>query len=373
MTRGVDILASCALAALLGGCPQSVRPLEADGGAGGDASGPDTGRVSDAGPRLDGGDPSDAGGVDGGPGPSGFRWSRMSLPADTRGVTAVWGRGPNEVYFGATNGDVLRFDGARVEDVWDAPNNFGVRALGGTATRIFVASERDLYVFEGDLSDVPDAYGVGNAIGGLSVVADDLAFLVSERTSSRGLFRYDGNAVDEVAPDLNVASVNGVWAELGPRVWVAGNGRFPYYDGLGTSEDTVSWPAQWSATDIAYFFVYDIGGFAGHRLAVGSGGGVLSDADGTWRFERAPDGDADFEAVAPMPGGPAGGPELAVAVGEAVDGAVIHWRTADGWRGDPFEDRVTLMDVWAASADEVFAVGFNTGSIEGVVLRGVRR
>lgn len=363
------------LAVTLLGCPQSVNPLLEDGGtASGRDGGASGGRDGDV--QADGGPTADAGaGADAGPADAGesarFRWSSLTLPNNTRTITSVWGRSPSEVYFGTFSGAVLRFDGAGLTEVWDAPNNAGIRNIDGTDARLFVASDRDLHVFGGSPGqDAPQTVAVGSEIGGLSVVDDELAFLVAERTSSRGLFRYDGTVnLGAIAPMLEVASVNGVWAQTGPKVWVASNGRIPHFDGLGTSEDAVNWPQGWDNNDIAYFFLYDIVGLGAHRLGVGSGGGVLSDANGAWQFERLPSGDQDFEAVAAMPGG---GVETAVAVGEEVGGALIHWRTPDGWIPDAYRERVTLFDVWAAGPDEVFAVGSVRGSFDGVLLRGVR-
>lgn len=357
----------CAL--ILTGCPQTVRPLVQDAALIGDA---EPGR--DAQPGLDGA-VEDAGAADLGVSDAGanstYQWTSLTLPPDTRAIVALWGRGPNEIYVGTSNGHILLFDGSQWSNVWRVPNNFGVRAIDGTAQHIFVAGERNLYVHPASPSANPETFAAGNDIGGLSVVDDNLAFLVSERTSSRGLFRYDGAAVTEVASNLQVASINGVWAQTGGQAWVAGNGRFVVYDGTGITEAPVQWPMGWSASDIANFFLYDITALSGHRLAVGTGGGVMSDESGTWRFERARAGSDDFEAVTALPLG-AGPSVMAVAVGEPVSGSPIHLRTPEGWSPSSYQGNTHLLSVWAVGADEVYAGGARRSSLDGVLLRGRR-
>lgn len=356
------------------GCPQTVRPLLEDGGP---THGSDAGENSDATTSSDGA-ASDAGEIDGGGldaglpdsgTPNSYRWSRLSLPADTRTIVAIWGRGPDEVFVGTSNGHVLLFDGAAWSDVWRVPNNFGVTAIDGTSTKVFVAGQRNLYVHRDVPAANPDVYEAGNSIGGLSVVNDNLAFLVSERTNSRGLFHFDGNAVTEVVPNLPLASINGVWAEPGPKVWIAGNGRFITYDGLGSQDEPVEWPGTWSGSDIANFFIYDIQRVGQTRLAVGTGGGVMTDEDGTWRFERDAEGSEDFEAVAAVGGG---AEPSAIAVGEPVDGAPIHWRTSAGWQADPMRESLRLVAVWVAGPNEIFVGGGQRNTFDGVLLRGTR-
>jgi len=364
----------CALFLL--GCPQTVRPLLQDGGAGGSDAQPgqDAGPTTDARPGVDAA-LDDAGGPDAGSPDSGagrgFQWTTLTLPNDTRSIVALWGRSANEIYVGTSNGHVLLFDGVKWTNVWRVPNNFAVRAIGGTAEHLFIAGERQLYVHPASPSMNPVALTVGNRIGGLSVVHDNLAFLVSERTSSRSLFRYDGMAVTEIAPNLQVASVNGVWGQADGRAWVAGNGRFVAYDGAGLLEDPVDWPAGWSASDIANFFVYDIGAVAGHRIAVGTGGGILSDISGTWRFVRAPSGSDDFEAVAEIPAG-ADTALTAVAVGEPVAGSALHFRTPDGWTPSSYGGNTHLLSVWSSGPDEIYAGGAQRSTFTGVLLRGRR-
>lgn len=361
-----------ALTALLAlaGCPQDVRPLLDAGAADAGEDGPDGGSGTSDG----GSEPLDAGAADAGAPGRAFAWALLSLPPGTRTITAIWGRSPTEIYLGTTSGEVIRFDGATFDTVWDVPNNFAAVDIAGTATRVFVVGQRDLYVHAAGFGQ-PEVHSVPSDVRGLAVVSDTLAFVVAQQTNSRGLFRYDGSRVEPVVPNLSVASVNAVWAEPGPAVWIASNGRIPTWDGLALSEASVAWPPAWSPADVANFFLHDVAATSGGRVAVGTGGGVLVERTGGWTFERPPSGSEDFEAVAPIPGSSA---PVAVAVGEDVDGHPVHWRMPDPsqggftWTPDPLNERVRLLDVWASGPDEVYAVGGARGSFDGVLLRGRR-
>ena len=365
--------AALPVALLLAGCPQDINTLDdagvrldaavrADGGA--DDAGVDPGAdagFDDAGP-LD----EDAGPADGGASEGPFAWTRFALPANTRAVNAIWGRSRQEVYFGTANGILLMFDGARVNQIWRTPTNHDIVAIWGTATQLFVADRANLYVSNDGFASVGAQLAVGQGVGAMHGLSEQLVFLVSERTSSRGLFRYDGAAVTEVAPNLVTASINAVLVEPGPQVRIAGNGRIILYDGVGTRDEPAVWPAGWSTSDIANFFIYDLVQTPGGRIAVGTGGGVMSDAEGEWRFTRMPAGSEDLRAVA------IGGPDALVAVGEPIDGHPVWWRRPGGWEPDPYQGNEVFHDVWFADPAQVFVGGFPRSGLDGVVLRGDR-
>lgn len=360
------------LLALLG-CPQDVQPLLEDGGrTGADATtGFDAGPGPDGGVSLDSGDTSDAGGPTDAGSPGGFRWSQMLLPPATQTITALWGRGANDVFAGTVSGSLLHFDGAAWTEIWDVPNNGPVRAIHGTADQLFIAGNRKLWVFLGATGNAPVGHVVGNDIKALHVLSNDSVYLLSLGTSTRGLFHYNGTDILEVVANVEAASLNSIWAEPGPKVWIGANGRIPYLVGAGISEAPVAWPVSWSSSDIANFFILSITGYNGHRLGVGSRGGILTDVDGTWRFERpAMTREGDFQAVANIPGGT---DPSAIAVGESLNDSVIYWRTPRGWEPDPYTGgRLDLWAAWAATPNQVFAAGSRLSTFDGVLLQGVR-
>jgi hypothetical protein len=372
---GVRRAASLPLILLLAGCPQAINTLEDAGADAGvsreDAAAPDSGDPgtpdSGVGAEDAGAPDPDAGPRDAGEAPAGFAWTRLGLPANIRGVYAVWGRSRSEVYFGTANGILYRFDPAQgVNQIWRTPGNLDIVAIWGTPTRMFVADRTNLYVSDDSFATSPTGMAVGQAIGGMHGLSDQLVFLVSERTSSRGLFRYDGARIQEVAPDLVTASVNAVLVEPGPQVRIAGNGRIILYDGVGTMDEAAMWPAGWDATDIAYFFIYDLVATNAGRLAVGTGGGILSDAAGSWSFMQEPAGSDDLKTVATA------GPGATLAAGEPIQNHPIWWLGPQGWRPDPYQANEVFWDAWFADRDQVFVVGFPRGELGGVVLRGQR-
>ncbi len=358
------------------GCPQDVRPLGQDSGTvpidGG--ARPDAGRVVDGG--FDAGMPADVGGtgdagdiIDGGQ-PVGFRWSQMVLPAGTRTIVALWGRSRDDVFAGTSNGSLLHYDGNSWTEFWDLPNNDGVRAIHGTPDRLFVAGSRRLWVFSGALSDLPAEHMAGNEIKAMHAVNNNSVYILSLRTSSRGLYHYDGSVVTEVIPNLEAGSLNTIWTEPGPKVWVGANGKIFYYDGAAISEDPIEWPPAWNTSQIANFYIRGMTGHQGHRLAVGSGGGILSDETGNWRFERPSAGGDDLRSVTTLPGGT---DPTAIAVGDPVDDRNIYLRTPRGWEADPYTSgRLSLWTVWAGDKNQVFAGGSRLSTFEGVLLRGTK-
>ncbi|MCA9552636.1 MAG: hypothetical protein KC933_21560 [Myxococcales bacterium] len=365
------------LTVLLAGCPQQVVVLD-DAGVGLDASGSDSGVVDTGVPEqdsgvaeqdsgiADSGSPTDAGeGPDAGGRPPSFTWTRVSLGTFDRTVYAVWGRSRGEVYLGTSAGILLRLGGGGLERLWQSPSNFDIVAIWGTPTRMFVADRSNLYVSDDGFATPPTAYSVGWSIGGMHGLSDDLVYLVAEQNSSRGLYRFNGTAVEEVASDLQVASVNGVLAEPGPQVRIASNGRVVLYDGVGTRDEAADWPPGWSTATIANFFIYDIEATGVGRFAVGSQGGILGQEQGTWHFVRDPSGSDDFETIASVG-------DTILAAGEPIGGHPIWWRGPQGWFPDPYAGNDVVFDAWFADGDQVFVVGFPRSSSTGLVLRGDR-
>jgi hypothetical protein len=214
------------------GTPENgdARSPGTDGASRADAASPSDATLGDSGDAGDAGDLRDAGR----PLDSGIntvlrplRWGEMTLPASTRLVASIWGRSNQEIYAGTQGGKLLRFDsaGQAWSQVWAEPNNFGIQALWGTATTLFVAGETTLYVHTGGtIEPQPRSYSVGTHIHGMHGRGDNEVYLVADQTNGRGFYRYNGQRVTPISEPTDIARLSAVYATAAGPVFVGGNG-----------------------------------------------------------------------------------------------------------------------------------------------------
>ncbi|MEM9187530.1 MAG: hypothetical protein AAGF12_00040 [Myxococcota bacterium] len=314
-------------------------------------------------------------------------WQPVTVPpaqADAS-ATAVWGRGPDEVYIGFGDGSVLRFDGATFESIGPScsASSCAVTSISGNADVVVVS--RDDALFElasgGSFVAVPDVAspstvalapeGSGVSATGFSRAAfrDPNGRWVTEVerppfdgalptdaevrgdralvTVPFGFFEWDGSgwgsrAVRVVSSDLNAAS----WHPTDPNGAVAVGANATVLMRTGQT----SWhrrpvlgpDGSLGATlhDVAYLS-------SGTVVAVGDGGLILeSGEDGQFRAVSTGT-ESHLRSLVGGEGAVGGedavGGEGAVAVGD--DGVALV-RTEDGWRmADALDPMVNLTSV----------------------------
>lgn len=349
--------AACAQEIVVGG-DAAVRDASLDG-----REPIDGGDLADAGAR-DGGEGRDAGVGDprdaGASGP--LTWGQMVLPP-TSAIQAIWGRSADEVYAGNGNGAVLEYRAASGWAVaWQEPSNHGIRAIGGTPNRLFVASQSRLHVFAGGF-DAPTSYLVPQVRGieDMVVVAEDEVYLVATLTNGRALFAFDGAQVTSVFAPTDVGTLQSIAAPPGQPILVGANGHIFRYERGVVSEERIEWPAGWTPNDIALFTFYDIATVDGRVFAAGDSRIFERFLDGVWRVAATPSSPSPVYGLAG-----AGARGFAVGRAEGASGGSILGFDED-W-SDVTGPDLTLRAVWAAGPDLFYAGGWT--DLDGVILRG---
>lgn len=373
---------TCALAVALAGCPQSIEtpgaddagPAREDAATSPDAAiHPDAETFPDADtPDDDAGEAPDAGAPDTGTPPDSgvlapLTWSQMTLPPNTRGIEAVWGRSSSEIYAGSGNGNLLRFDPVNGWTVvWHEPSNFGIHAIWGTANNIFVASDTTLHVHRGSIEAVPLSYSVGRWIYDIHGVSDTEVYIVSDRQNGRALFKYDGSGVNLVIEPNDTATLGAVYVPRSGVVYVGGNGHLFRYEQFVLNNETVDWEASWSSNDILLFNFWDISPAGSRLFAMGSRYLIFErDSTGVWQQSYAPFLTDSLNALA-------GYDNEAYAVGNEVTGGSILRYYQDTWTTNHYDQNVDLRDIWSAGPDEYYTGGNLNNMGDAVLLRGSR-
>jgi hypothetical protein len=395
-------LAASALALALAACGETINvadsglPSDArvdsglvgdDGGEGPDSGvdgGHDTGAMigPDTGvPPVDSGTGPDSGetgpdsgetgpdsGVEGMPE---LTWGSMTLPANTNTVLSIWGRSSEELYAGTGNGKLLRYaPQVGWVQVWESPSNFAIRAVGGTASRIFVADEGNFYVFTLGFNPSQE-HPIGRFIRDMHVVSDNEVLLVSDQTNGRGLYRWDGSMIRTLNEPTDVSILSSVFVTGTNQTYVGGNGKLYNYAANTLTPENVTWPAAWGTADIANFEFHSIGIIASQLFAAGSRNLIFRrELSGAWELMYAPfTAGGELHAIAGYPNGidPEG-----YAVGDATSESSILRFYKLQWQPSSYQGNVDLHDLWTSNLDEYFAVGNVNNTFEGVILRGSR-
>jgi hypothetical protein len=304
---------------------------------------------------------TDAGGMKGP-----LTWGRMTLPPNANVVQSLWGRSASEIYAGTGDGDVLQYDGHTWRVAWHSPNNFGIQAIWGTATGIFVADETALYVHGARIQSSPSAFSVGTHVYDMTGKSDAEVYLVSDLQNGRGFFAFDGMSVTPIVEPTDIATLASLGVSSSGDVFVGGNGAiFRYAHGVYTME-AVDWPMTWSMNDILGFTFFGVGAAGTETFAVGSRHLVFRrDASGTWRQDYSPFLTDDLHRVAGWTG------EAYAVGGNTSRGPIERWYQGQ-WQGNQLADDVALYSLWSASSDLYYAGGSETGTFNGVLYVGSR-
>lgn len=358
---------------IFSGCAQDIVVGDEDAGRSGadralDASGNDASSENDAGVREDA-----SVGEDATPGDSqntdaaGLRWAEMVFAPAPRELQAVWGRSATEVYVASGGAAMYRWDGAEWREFYRDPQNLPLRDIWGTAGVLYLATDRSIVRFEGQTTTsvtYPASRAV-HAIWGFGT--DDLYAVIAEQLST-GLFRYDGQRFTPVYEPMGVRELYAVWGPSRDEIYFGGsNGAlFRLFRGVVEPEQ-VEYPAGWTTNDVAMMEFRFIRGFGSELIAGGSQHLIFRRSpDGVWRPVYAPNQARDLNAAASFDG-----TEIFAAGGGASYGPLVRW---DGvrWSGLGLTDQWELTDIYAASPDLYFAVGWRRNGVQGVALIGRR-
>lgn len=225
---------------------------------------------------------------------------------------AIWGAADNDVYAVGNDGLLAHFDGAAWLQVAGAPTVLDIRSVWGTASD-------DVYVAGGGM----DGEGVAGFI-----------------------FHFDGTQWTPMTLPANTPTLTGIW--------VGGGGGFAV--GLnGTALRLVSgaWTAMTSPTSNSFRAVW----------ASGPNNAFAGNNDGLYRFTGA----GWVAQTLPVPGrinsltGLPNGEVFAVGVASSL-GIAAHFDGASWSAIDVPLCTADLLGVWAASATDVYATGFNGSS-----------
>lgn len=382
----------CALLASWGlatGCPQDIgTPLGGPdaGGGGADALQPDGGTDrEDARVEVDSGADAGPGGLDaerpdalpppdaGGPLPP-LTWGEMTLPSNTGTVLSLWGRSEDEIYAGTFNGNLLSFSrSSGWSVVWHEPNNFAIHAISGTATRIFVASETTLHVHEGGIQATPSrSLPIGKWIYAIHVVSDTEVYVTSDQQNGRGVYKYDGQRIIDLAEPSTISTLAGVYVDPSSgELFVGGNGAMFRYDVATLIPETVEWLPGWGQSEILAFTFRTIEAVGGELFAAGDRGLVFQrGGDGVWRGVFLPlVADGDIHVIRGFDRGP--DTEAYAVAEDSTQGPLLRYHQGQ-WEAGLMPDRLSLFGLWASGPDEYFAGGAVANTFDGVILRGAR-
>ena len=351
--------------------PRDSGPAPQDATAPSDAGQVDSGAHPDASVQTpDATSPADTGPSrpDGGLVP--LTWGTMTLPANTRALNCVWGRGASEVYAGTGSGALLRFDGTSWAGIWQDPGNRSLTAISGTGTSMFVTSEAQLHVFgPGGTSShlVPRVRSITDVFA----FADDDVYLTAREQNTTVLLRFDGAALTEFYHPTGVGQLETVWGPTAGELYFAGsNGSlFSHRNGVTTPE-SIEWPASWGTSDIANMSFHAVRGFDGELFAAGSRHLIFKKGnDRVWRLVYSPFLTDNITAIA---GTSAGAHTEAYAVGRSVTGGPVARFYEGAWTSQGVDRTYHLFDVWRAGPDDYFAAGMIRNTVQGALLRGFR-
>lgn len=364
---------------LLVACAQEINTLEPDAGAtfdrgvastdGGGSVNDDVGTGGgDSGPAGDGG--SDAGNFDSG---LAFTVEQLLVPENLTLIKSSFARSETDIYLGTTNGRLWHYDGSSFSDVWSNPGNLDLQALWGSPTRFFIGDRQGLWVSDGPTPSPNATRYLATGSGGEGIRAmhgrsDTEVYAVADsREGGANFYRFDGAQLERLTR-LTVSELTGVRVMSTGEVLLSGGGHVYRYDNGAVTEETIDWPSDFDATDIAYYTFYGLDEIGGRAFITAKGQAVLErGADRIWRRIYEPNRDEPFYAIT----GHAGTERIeAVAVGgNAVGvGSVLYW---DGttWSSARAPGSFRLFSVYSPRPGLYFAFGSIQNTFGGAALR----
>lgn len=364
-----DVTGSC------GGGTAGVSGTGGGGGSGGTAGGGGSGGTAGG-----GGSGGTAGG--GGSGGSVATWSTavQLVPGSPSYFRAVWGRSATDVFAGGDGTFLHHFDGSGWSEATDiALGGTSVLGLWGNATKLYICTAYSgfLLVWDGAAvvsHGIPDN-GRCTSIYGFS---DTEVYITADGTNLTTLYRYDGSGLDPVIADGSVYGCGNflrVWGPSADEIYVGGYNATILR--LFASEVRIE-EADHGLTNPGEIDLVTMAGFAG----VGTDIFVVGSRHRA--FRRNPSASLDY-AWEPVPyvtrshglrdieGSGASAQRGAVAVGRgSYREESIRIYDGSDWSYLDTGSEIDLYDVSRVGDGVYFAVGAETGTYDGVIVR-VRR
>lgn len=251
-------------------------------------------------------------------------WTDITLPASNRNVESIWVSPSGSVYAG------------------------GDGYLYSCSSACTVASN---YTGESKLTTVKQVCGSD----------DSNVYAVAQKMGQGTLYKFSpGSGWVEVLTEGR--PYQSCWVSPSGEVVIGASSaiyRYPSSDG-GISEDLIAWPN--GTRDFLQDF-NAVWGFAGTLLAVGNKHTILTHDAGAWVFLRPPNGVDAYNAISGVTNA-----EVYIA-GYGGNGNIVRY---PGLTSPSQAPPIDIYGVWAASANEYFAVGVGVPSGNGTVFRGTR-
>jgi hypothetical protein len=328
-------------------CATACGNLKSNGRAG-DGGGPDSGTPSgpDSGVLPDSGNGSDGGAAL-------FSWSSLGTPT-TRPLKAVAGTGsgamltlyladdsPNLFQWPTATPIFTEPNSARCVSLWASPD-------GG----LYGAASQDLLACRSNCSTQASFTVTSTALDFQGVCGrdDQHVYAVGIASGSVGIF-YQWNPATgswgQLYADTGTLYNAACFASADGNVYIAAQGAVLRFDGQGLTSETVHFPV--GGQNVSF---YAVGGSGSSVYLAGQGDQLYArGADKTWNLVLNFADGSNFYAL------PFAGPDAGMVAGYGAD-AIL---TTQGWVTDPQPPAIRVAAGWAASAQEFYLVGEDTG------------
>lgn len=273
----------------------------------------------------------------------GTAWTEMTKPSSNR-LRAVWGSSATSVYAVGQGGTILRFNGTSWASMPSPTTTNLVGVSGAGDTLVFaVGVDGSMLRYNGTLWSVFMAPSANRFFSSISMLSATLGYA----TSSEGVHRWNGTAwtLDASYPGTGIPFA--VHATSPSHVIVSSDfGILHRFDGAAWSILRRRTAARLTS----------LAGVGTTTFAFGDGTAVRVDEATTSTLYARPALNSVWAFDA----------NHAVAVGD--DGAVMRYRNGT-WSSETVGSFASLVDVWAAGTNAVFAVGMDPDTNQPVAFR----
>jgi hypothetical protein len=326
----------------------------------GDGGGPDSGSSSGS----DSGAPPDSGSSEDG-GPALFSWSSLGTPT-TRPLKAVAGTGSGAtltLYLADDSPNLFQWpnstpiftepNSARCVSLWASPD-------GG----LYGAAAQDLLACRSNCT-AQAAFTVATTaldFQGVCGRDDQHVYAVGDDNGSVGVFYQwnpDAGGWGQLYADTGTFYNTACFASSDGNVYIAAQGAVLRFDGQGLTTEAIHFPV--GGQNVSF---YAVGGSGSSVYLAGQGDQLYArGSDATWSLVLNIADGSNFYAL------PFAGPDAGLVAGYGPDAVLM----AQGWVLDPHPPAIRVLAGWAASAQEFYLVGEDTGgSGIGELYRGTR-
>jgi hypothetical protein len=262
-------------------------------------------------------------------------------------LTSVWGSGPMDVYAADVDGGLFHYDGtwAPVTPPFAMTSMYAL--WGSGADDVFAATDNSLiYHFDGHdwSNEVMPPMGATTYLAGWSYDRTHSFVGGGDRLLVLGESAWTSSSLLQT-PEPS-GSVQAMWAGSPTDVFAVGEfGHIWHWDGTGVTAAAMTSPVSTILNGV-------YGTPSGVVFAVGAQGKILQYQSGTWSSKTSP-------TFAPLTGVWAT-PDASEAWASGF-GVLVHYTTADGWKTVTVPGGFSnLWAVWGRSANDVWVGGSNS-------------